>query len=106
MNETAAIFQYVRNKENQRVGYLAGTSAGIGWSKAHWPVDDFDHARGRTLAVDRSKLAPAFLFGQDCISGVKARIGSETIELHSDVARALPEFIARYAKYFGKSVTV
>ena len=95
------IIEYVRDKRGRRVGFLVGTAEGIGWSKAHRTLDQFDRGLGMHIAVGRAEQGYVFRNAPYTLSGTVAvsRTGN-LVELHKLVAAALPKFQERCATYF------
>lgn len=102
MNESY-IVQVLRDRQGKKVGHLVGTNKGVGWSKVHRTMDTFDAQRGLDIALGRASRGYGFVRG-DGVPGI-----SETVAVNADgyerihtlVAEALPDFFARYFRFFG-----
>lgn len=95
------ILEYVRDKNGRRVGYLLGTTEGIGWSKHHRTLDRFDRRLGFDIAEGRAREKYTFWPSPLALSGLVAvSEKGNIVQVHKLVAAALPKFQERYATYF------
>jgi hypothetical protein len=97
------LIKFVKDNHGRRVGCLVGTKEGIGWSKVHSWMDEFDREKAISIAKGRAKRGYCIeILGRT--GKATAQYGEKhTVQVATAITKELPSFARRCNAYFHKA---